>query len=134
MATRLQRSRTVDRLVGTEFRDKTIKNIHKHPTNSNLRIITTSSGERINTTKKVVNSLMEVQVDLSYRRRAQARIVEKSDGTVTTVLGGPKEGEIRAYASRANALKGIKNYYHADFDKYQKNEKAKSCRRREKKK
>ncbi len=125
------RSNTADRLKGTDFKGKTIRTVHKGPT-AGKRIIVATDGTRTTVNKRTAQALFEVQLDNEYKKIANDKLVIHKNGTASTRLGGPLEGETKTYSSKSNAKRAINNYYHEDLEKYKKGIKARSCRRREK--
>ena len=99
-----------------------IKTITK-PT-AGKRIITFKDGSKISTNKQTVRALVDVKLDKIYKPKALATL----KGTKVK-LGGPIEGDVVKYASKANAKRAVDNYYSEDFQQYKRGEYPQRCKK-----
>lgn len=94
------------------------------------RVITFKDGSKISTNKQTVRALVDVKLDKIYKPKALSTLKEaKTVPTTKVKLGGPKEGEVIKYASKANAKRAVDNYYSGDFQQYKRGEYPQRCKK-----
>ena len=113
---------------GSEKFGHEIKSITKP--SAGKRVITFKDGSKINTNKQTVRALVDVKLDKQYKPKALATLKGTKAGTAKVKLGGPKEGDVVKYASKANAKRAVDNYYSGDFQQYKKGIYPQRCKKK----
>lgn len=132
----VEHSSAEEMLKGTEYLAKgsekfghEIKAITKP--SASKRVITFKDGSKLNTNKQTVRALVDVKLDKIYKPKAMRTLKEaKTVPTTKVKIGGPIEGEVVKYSSKASAKRAVDNYYSEDFNKYKQGKYPRRCKKK----